>query len=112
VRDSNRRRDPHRIGPLAETKTLQKISLAATLALMITGTPATALNTGSVDASDRAGDKVVCRSKPKTGTRFRTKTCRTVAEWEAIREAARRTMSEELQGRAVNTCRDDPGRCH
>ena len=91
---------------------MQKISLAAALALILTGAPAPAFNAGSVEASDRAGDKVVCRSKPKTGTRFRTKTCRTVAEWEAIREAARRTMSEELQGRAINTCRDDPGRCH
>lgn len=48
--------------------------------------------------------KIVCKSQPETGTRFRKKTCHSVAEWDAIAEENRRAAAE-MNGPAVNGAR-------
>ena len=42
----------------------------------------------------KEADEVVCKSSAKTGTRFRTKTCRSRAQWERMAEEAKRSYSE------------------
>lgn len=56
------------------------------------------------------GTRMVCKYQMQTGTRFKKKTCKTVAEWEAIAEAARAGAGELMNRPAVETRRDDPGR--
>jgi hypothetical protein len=64
----------------------------------------------AVEKSD--GDRVICKTQAKTGTRFAKKICKTSAQWEAMREEARRSFAEDLQPRGINTCRDSPTNCH
>lgn len=42
----------------------------------------------------KEADEFVCESSAKTGTRFRTKTCRTPAQWERMAEEAKRNYNE------------------
>jgi hypothetical protein len=67
-----------------------------------------ALEAGNVVAANEEGgegdEEVVCRSEIRTGTNFRRRTCRTVAEWNA-RSAAQRAVVEQ---RAENE-RDQEG---
>jgi hypothetical protein len=49
-------------------------------------------------------DRMVCKTKPQTGTRLRTKTCYTAAEWERIAEENRRAMKDML-GPVIETRR-------
>jgi len=48
------------------------------------------------DRSERAEERVICKSKAKTGTRFKTKTCRTVAQWDQMAEQHRRDAAETI----------------
>jgi hypothetical protein len=50
--------------------------------------------------------KVVCKNEQVTGSRFPTRSCKTVAEWDAIREQQLRDAHELLGGPVINTCRD------
>lgn len=45
------------------------------------------------DAGDIDGSDVVCRAERVTGQLRRERICRTVAEWQAIREAGRDTIA-------------------
>ena len=67
-----------------------------------------ALEAGNVVAANTEGgegdEEVVCRSEIRTGTNFKRRVCRTVAEWNA-RSAAERGVVEE---RAENE-RDQAG---
>lgn len=65
--------------------------------------PASASNEPILIDKDR---KVVCRNEQVTGSRFPTRMCKTVAEWDAIREQQLRDAHELLGGPVVNTCRD------
>lgn len=58
---------------------------------------------GAAADPPRQQDKIVCKSKPRTGTRFVNKTCRTAAEWEAIAEFSRRAAAEMVNRPVVNT---------
>ena len=52
---------------------------------------------GSAATSSAAeGDKLVCKIKARTGTRFPAKTCRTRADWEQITAQHRREASEMI----------------
>ena len=57
------------------------------------------------EASD--GDRVVCKEIRKTGTRFGTRHCLTVAQWEAIARGSQEGVSE-IQRRASHQ-QDMPG---
>lgn len=48
--------------------------------------------------------KIVCKRDIETGTRFKKKTCHSVAEWDAITEENRRAV-KDLIGPAVNTAK-------
>ena len=41
-----------------------------------------------------ADTTIVCKYQIKTGTRFKRKTCRTPAQWDAITENSRQTVKE------------------
>ena len=69
--------------------------------------PTPGLAVGQEGSSGKAkgdDDRIVCKSKPQTGTRFRTKTCYTAAEWERIAEENRRAMKDML-GPVIETRR-------
>lgn len=99
---------------------LPKVSLALGLALLLSACasqssiPESAeaavadLEAGNVVAANQEGgegdEEVVCRSEIRTGTNFKRRVCRTVAEWNA-RSAAQRSVVEQ---RAENE-RDQAG---
>lgn len=58
-------------------------------------------------AQDDPGDRVVCKKKTKPNSRFTTKECHTVAEWEEIRETARKAFADVQNRPMVNISRDD-----
>jgi hypothetical protein len=62
----------------------------------ISGAPATAPDT----------DRLVCKYQLKTGTRFKERSCRTVKQWEAMREQQRRDAHEMIDRPQVETRRD------
>lgn len=41
-------------------------------------------------------DKMVCKRTQKTGTRFYSQTCKTVAQWDALAEQQRRDLRETV----------------
>jgi hypothetical protein len=76
--------------------------LASSIALM----PATA------EVPDQATEKqdpstVICKTDPKPGTRFASKTCKTRAQWDQMAEEHKRAASELVAGALPRVC-DDP----
>jgi hypothetical protein len=47
------------------------------------------------EAAD-AGEKIICKERRKTGTRFTTKTCKTAAQWEKMSEEHRAGAKEMI----------------
>lgn len=58
-----------------------------------------------VMAKDKAkgSDEVICKTEAKTGTRFRTRDCRTRAQWEAQAEQHRRDAKEMIDRPIIET---------
>lgn len=48
----------------------------------------------NANAGPNAANTMVCKYQIKTGTRFKRKTCRTRAQWDAITEASRQTIKD------------------
>lgn len=80
---------------------MRVIALAAVAALM--ASPLFA----ETEQPAKDPNKIICKSKAKTGTRFPTKTCRTRAEWEQIAEAAKRDAKDVLDQPIINTDRNN-----
>ncbi|WP_339706789.1 hypothetical protein [uncultured Sphingosinicella sp.] len=74
-----------------------------------------ALSTGSVmaegqtqsqtSAKKNENDRIICKSSPKTGTRFGSKTCMTAREWEEVAENHRRAAAEMIDRAIIDTRR-------
>lgn len=85
---------------------MRSISAVATAALVI----GFATGPAFADASSREvktvqdPDRMVCKTKPKTGSRIGTRTCHTAREWDIIAEENRRIFNE-ANGPTVNTAR-------
>lgn len=77
---------------------------ALTLSPVLVSQAATAVETGTAaTASTDADDKVICKARKRTGTRFTTKICKTVAQWDAQAEEHRRNIAEQVNRPIVNT---------
>ena len=72
--------------------------LAYHVAIIALSGSAIAIVQASAPSED--SEKVVCKSSAKTGTRFKSKTCRTRAQWERMAELAKRSYGE-TQNRPV-----------
>lgn len=76
----------------------------ASVAVLLIAAPGAAEVRKSADADA----KIVCKYKAKTGTRFPSKKCHSVKEWEQITEEHRRTAAE-MSGPVVQIDPEDPG---
>ncbi|WP_349024112.1 hypothetical protein [Sphingorhabdus sp.] len=45
-------------------------------------------------AKNEPGERMICKYSHETGTRFRTKTCKTAAQWEEMAENNRANLKE------------------
>jgi hypothetical protein len=78
------------------------------LVLAIVAAPAIAASTptgvsGTTTRGPSAdGNKIVCKGKPTTGTRFSKSRCLTKAQWEAIAEQQRREAEEMFNKPTIN----------
>ena len=52
--------------------------------------------------SARSDQALVCKEKAKTGTRFRSKTCHTRADWDKIAEQHKREADEMINRRMID----------
>lgn len=77
----------------------QKVIYLAAAALL----PLTAAG-AAPEAKDGASDRLVCKYRAKTGTRFASKTCRTVAQWDEIAEDSRRNMKDIVDRPQISAC--------
>lgn len=83
-----------------------KIVAATAICLFgMASSPAFAVGADAPPAKDDPPDKVVCKTKPQTGSRLRAKTCHTVGQWETIAEEMRRT-AQEMTGPAIEIRRN------
>lgn len=74
----------------------------ATLALgLSTGTASIANSEGPKAVS---GNKIVCKHRRQTGTRFTKKVCKTEAEWEAMAENHRAGLKELVDRPQIKVC--------
>lgn len=62
------------------------------------------------DRLRKDGAALVCKTKPRTNTRFGTRTCHTQAEWARITEENRRNYEEMVGGMRQNQCNGE-GQC-
>jgi hypothetical protein len=71
------------------------------------GQPATPATPAATETPAASADetRLVCRRESQPNTRFKTKVCKTVAEWEARAEAARAAFAEEQQRPMISTAR-------
>lgn len=69
--------------------------------------PAPALvfaNSGNSEAIDD-GQKIICKERRKTGTRFTSKTCRTAAQWDKMAEEHRANAKEMIDRPQIDITR-------
>lgn len=65
------------------------------LALLVAGaSAAAAAQAPPAPAREAPEEKVICKKAAPAGTRFRTETCYTMAEWDQLSEVTRRDMGE------------------
>lgn len=68
--------------------------------------PALALLATPAFAEEKKADdsgKMICKYQAKSGTRFKTKTCRTKAHWDEVSENARRQAAEDFNKPTIST---------
>ena len=58
----------------------------------------------SLRASNEDGERMICKDQLQTGTRFKTKICKTAAEWEAMAEAHRKGLTELVNRPQIKIC--------
>lgn len=58
----------------------------------------------SLRASNEDGERMVCKYQLQTGTRFKTKICKTAAEWEAMAEAHREGLRDSANRPQIQLC--------
>ena len=58
-------------------------------------------------SQDDAQSKIVCKSVLRTGTRFKERTCKSVKQWEVMRDQQRREASEWIDKPQVNGARSN-----
>lgn len=56
--------------------------------------PAIASHSAQTNSASDPKNKTVCKGSQRTGTRFASRTCRTVREWEELEEQNKRGASE------------------
>jgi hypothetical protein len=55
------------------------------------------------EAAD-AGQKIICKERRKTGTRFTTRTCKTADQWDKMAEEHRASAKEMIDRPQIPTC--------
>lgn len=76
--------------------------LGLTLAAFVSNAPTFAA-TATKEAAD---DRIVCKLQAKTGTRFKSKICRTHLQWEEMRAQNQRDAKEMIDRPVIETRRD------
>lgn len=65
------------------------------------------LSSHPLAAQTAADEKLVCKTDAKTGTRFKTKICKTRLQWEQMREQHLRNAREVIDRPEIETRRGD-----
>ena len=76
---------------------LISVSIALMLAMQSAASPS--------EARQADDNKIICKSEAKTGTRNKTRTCYTKAQWDKIREQNQRDVRELIDRPQIETQR-------
>lgn len=71
----------------------------ASLVVLLSVAPAS-----NVHASEKSEERMVCKYQLQTGTRFKTKVCKTAAQWEEMAEAHRKGLNELVDRPQIKVC--------
>ena len=77
------------------------VRLIAVSALLV-AVPATPALFAQGGPKARSGDRMVCKARAKTGTRFPSRTCRSASEWAEMEEQHKRSAAEMLGPAVTN----------
>lgn len=58
----------------------------------------------NVHAFEKSEERMVCKYQLQTGTRFKTKVCKTAAQWEEMAEAHRKGLNELVDRPQIKVC--------
>lgn len=58
----------------------------------------------ATDEVAKPGDRIICKHQKRTGTRFTSKVCKTLDQWEAIAEDSRAGLKEMADRPHVRVC--------
>ena len=75
---------------------LVSVSIALMLAMQTAASP---------EARQADDNRIICKSEAKTGTRQKTRTCYTKAQWDKIREQNQRDVRELIDRPQIETQR-------
>lgn len=77
------------------------VAIISGLAL-IAGAPVVPVGSAAAKAEDDS--KMICKYRLQTGTRFKTKTCKTAAQWEELAEQHRNGLKETVDRPQILVC--------
>ena len=83
---------------------MRYVTLIAITGLLVSA-PAVLVAGTEPSADDKAGQKLICKQKPRTGTRLPSKMCRTALQWDQMAEAHKRNFAEVANRPAIETRR-------
>lgn len=81
---------------------MRLLAAAAVLGLAMTGS--FVVSPSVADAEVKAGGKIICKHRVRTGTRFKTKICKTAEQWEEMAEQGRSGIKEMVDRPHVPVC--------
>lgn len=86
---------------------MRVVGLVASATVLAT-TPVAQAVVAQVSSVADEDSRTVCKQRPRTGTRFAVRTCRTVREWAELEEAHRRQGAEMLSRPTIATQSNRP----
>lgn len=78
--------------------------IAALVALVLISTGYNYSPANAAETEAKGGDRVVCKLKQRTGTRFKNKICKTADQWEEMAEQGRSGIKEMVDRPHVPIC--------
>jgi hypothetical protein len=89
------------LNPAIGEMIMRKLKLLVAFAICA---PALTVVPAAADNGSQDGDRMICKYRQQTGTRFKTKTCKTAAQWEAMAEEHRNALKQIVDLPQIKVC--------
>lgn len=78
------------------------LASAVAAGLTIMAAPPSHAESETADTATASAERLVCKYRQQTGTRFKTKICKSAAQWDKSSETARREAAELINSPKIN----------